>query len=95
MLDNEGVTIKLENKDAVWTALKSLVSASKSERTLTALAVLIQSSELSQTLTPYTLEGSYGRLLDASNDYLPLADVMHFEMDELMRIRSLILPVLT
>jgi len=46
-------------------------------------------------LAPYTLEGSYGRLLDASDDQLPLADVMHFEMDELMQTKPLVLPVLT
>ena len=34
------------------------------ERTLTGLAVLIQSNALVAALAPYTLEGAYGRLLD-------------------------------
>jgi type IV secretion system protein VirB4 len=54
---NEGVSITPEIKDALWTALKSLASAPKAERTLTGLAVLVQSSALSQALAPYTLEG--------------------------------------
>ncbi len=95
LLAAEKVTVTPDVKDAVWTALKSLASAPKNERTLTGLAVLIQSSALSQALAPYTLEGPYGRLLDGAEDTLQLADVLHFEMDGLMAHKSLVLPVLT
>ena len=54
-------------KDAVWTALQSLASAPRPERTLTGLAVLIQSNALVAALAPYTLEGAYGRLLDGAD----------------------------
>ncbi len=95
LLINEGVTITPEVKDAVWTALQSLASAPKAERTLTGLAVLIQSNALVAALTPYTLEGPYGRLLDGARETLDLADVLHFEMDGLMQVKRLVLPVLT
>lgn len=95
LLANERVAITPDVKDTVWTGLQSLSTAPRSERTLTGLAVLIQSNNLSQALRPYTLEGPYGRLLDGATDTLTLADVMHFEMDGLMHHKQLVLPVLT
>jgi type IV secretion system protein TrbE len=95
LLANERVTITPETKDAVWSALQSLSTAPADERTLTGLAVLIQSSALAKALSPYTLEGPYGRLLDGAADTLALSEVMHFEMDGLMHHKQLVLPVLT
>lgn len=95
LVTNEGVAITPEVKDALWTALKSLASAPKAERTLTGLAVLVQSSALSQALAPYTLEGPYGHLLDGATENLALADVLHVEMEPLMQHKRLIPPVLT
>ena len=95
LLANEKVVVTPDVKDAIWTALQSLASAPISERTLTGLAVLVQSNTLSQALQPYTLEGPYGRLLDGATDALALRDVMHFEMDGLMQTKPLVLPVLT
>ena len=95
LITNEGVSITPEIKDALWTALKSLASAPKAERTLTGLAVLVQSSALSQALAPYTLEGAYGHLLDGATENLALTDVLHVEMEPLMQHKRLIPPVLT
>jgi len=95
LLNNEGVAITPDVKDAVWKAIQSLASAPQSERTLTGLSVLLQSNALRQALQPYTLEGPYGRLLDAAEDHLELAEVQHFEMEELMHHKALVLPVLT
>ena len=95
LLTTEGVRVTPDVKDAVWTALQSLASAPKAERTLTGLAVLIQSSALVAALSPYTLEGAYGRLLDGSSEQLASADVLHFEMEALMQHKALIAPVLT
>jgi len=95
LVTNESVTITPEIKDALWTALKSLASAPKAERTLTGLAVLVQSTALSQALAPYTLEGPYGRLLDGATENLALTDVLHVEMEPLMQHKRLIPPVLT
>jgi type IV secretion system protein VirB4 len=95
LITNEGVAITPEIKEALWTALKSLASAPKAERTLTGLAVLVQSTTLSQALAPYTLEGPYGRLLDGATENLALNDVLHVEMEPLMQHKRLIPPVLT
>ena len=70
LLTSEGVRVTPDVKDAVWTALQSLASAPRQERTLTGLAVLIQSNALVAALSPYTLEGAYGRLLDGASEEL-------------------------
>ena len=94
LLTYEGVKVTPDIKDAVWTALQSLASAPKSERTLTGFAVLVQSAAIVAALAPYTLEGAYGRLLDGSAESLR-RDVVHFEMEELMQHKALMAPVLT
>jgi type IV secretion system protein VirB4 len=95
LLTAEGVRVTPDVKDAVWTALQSLASAPKPERTLTGLAVLVQSNALVAALAPYTLEGAYGRLLDGSSEQLAATDVLHVEMEELMHHKALVPPVLT
>jgi type IV secretion system protein VirB4 len=95
LLTNEGVRVTPDVKDAMWTALQSLASAPKQERTLTGLAVLVQSNALMAALAPYTLEGAYGRLLDGAAEELARADVLHVEMEGLMPHKALVPPVLT
>src|SRR5262245_39175351 len=91
----EGVRVTPDIKDTVWTALRSLASAPPEERTLTGLAVLVQSNALVAALTPYTLEGAYGRLLDGAAERIAGSDALHIEMEELMGHKALIAPVLT
>lgn len=95
LLAHEGVAVTPEVKDAAWSALSNLAAAPPPERTLTGLATLLQRSELRQALQPYTLEGPYGRLLDADDDRLTLGAVQCFEMEELMHEAGAVLPVLT
>lgn len=95
LLAHEGVTVTPEVKDAVWSALSNLAAAPVAERTLTGLATLLQVTALRQALQPYTLEGPYGRLLDADEDRLALGSVQCFEMEELMHETGAVLPVLT
>lgn len=94
LLTAEGVRVTPDVKDAVWTALQSLASAPKAERTLTGLAVLIQSAPLVAALSPYALEGAYGRLLDGAAEQIAAADVLHVELEALMGHKALIPPVL-
>ena len=95
LIAHEGITTDPAVKDQVWTALTSLASAPKGERTLTGLSLLLQSNQLRQALQPYTLEGPWGNLLDGKEDRLSFADVMHFELEGLMETKGLVLPVLT
>jgi len=84
-----------EVKEAIWSALGSLATAPVEERTLTGLSLLIQLNALKAALLPYTLEGPFGRLLDAVSPGLSLGDLQCFELEELMQEESALLPVLT
>jgi type IV secretion system protein VirB4 len=95
LLGAEAVTITPEVKDAIWTALGNLASAPREERTLTGLALLLQSNALRVALQPYTLDGPHGRLLDAAEQNLALADVQCFEAEALMGQAGAVAPVLT
>ena len=95
LLAHEKVVVTPEVKESVWSALTNLASAPAEERTLTGLSVLLQSNALKAALMPYTLDGPFGRLLDADEDRLALSDVQCFETEELMHEAGVVLPVLT
>ena len=95
LLAHENVPVTPEVKEAVWTALGSLASAPREERTMTGLALLLHSNALRIALQPYTLEGPHGRLLDAAEQQLALADVQCFETEALMGQTGAVAPVLT
>lgn len=95
LLTHENVTVTPEVKDTLWSALTNLASAPPEERTLTGLSLLLQSTALRQALAPYTLEGPYGRLLDAAEDDLRVSDVQCFETEALMGQAGVVAPVLT
>ena len=95
LLAHEKVAVTPEVKDAVWSALGSLASAPPEERTLTGLTLLLQSNALRTALGAYTLDGPYGRLLDAAEQHLAFADVQCFETEALMGQAGVVAPVLT
>ena len=95
LLAHEKVQVTPEVKDAVWSALGSLASAPRDERTLTGLSLLLQSNALKAALMPYTLEGPFGSLLDADEDRLEVAQVQCFETEALMGQTGAVMPVLT
>lgn len=84
LLAREGVAIDPTVKDHLWSALTSLASTPTHERTLTGLAVLLQSQSLKRALEPYTLAGPWGRLLDAEAERLGEAEVQAFETEGLI-----------
>jgi type IV secretion system protein VirB4 len=95
LLVHENATVTPEIKDTIWSALGSLASAPIEERTLTGLVSLLQSNALKAALNPYTLEGPFGRLLDAAEGEFSLGGVQCFETEELMRSAAAVAPVLT
>ena len=84
ILAGEGVSVGPAEKEHLWSALGSLASAPVAERTLTGLAVLLQSQELKQALAPYCVGGPWGRLLDAEIEHLGEASVQAFETEGLI-----------
>jgi type IV secretion system protein VirB4 len=95
LLDAEKVAVTPEVKDAVWSALNNLASAPAQERTMTGLALLLQSNALRTAIQPYTLDGPHGALLDAAESGLAFADVQCFETEALLTQASVVAPVLT
>lgn len=83
ILAAEGIALDPPTKEHLWTALGSLASAPRAERTLTGLAVLLQSQVLKQALAPYCLGGPFGRLLDAESERLGVSDFQAFETEGL------------
>ncbi|MBN9670220.1 conjugal transfer protein TrbE [Roseibium aggregatum] len=84
ILTRENIQITPDVKEHIWTALTSLASAPVGERTMTGLAVLLQSNDLKQALRAYCVGGPYGRLLDAEAEQLGSADVQAFEIEGLV-----------
>ncbi|WP_116091847.1 conjugal transfer protein TrbE [Sphingomonas crusticola] len=95
LIEQQGVPLTPDHKDALWTALTSLASAPMHERTLTGLSMVLQSNALRAALQPFTLEGPYGALLDAADESLRGADLQCFEMEALMATPGLVAPVLS
>ncbi len=83
ILTGEGVTVDPATKEHLWSALTSLATAPVAERTLTGLAVLLQSQALKQALAPYCIGGPFGRLLDAESEHLGEASFQAFETEGL------------
>ncbi|RVG68743.1 conjugal transfer protein TrbE [Sinorhizobium meliloti] len=84
ILTREAIQITPEVKEHIWTALTSLASAPVEERTITGLAVLLQSNDIKQALRPYCVGGAYGRLLDGETEHLGSAAVQAFEIEGLV-----------
>ena len=84
ILAGEGVVIDPQAREHLWSALTSLASAPRAERTLTGLAVLLQSQDLQTALAPWCLGGPWGRLLDAEAEHLGSASVQAFETEGLV-----------
>ncbi|MFS2204063.1 conjugal transfer protein TrbE [Variovorax sp. Varisp36] len=93
-LRQEGLEVGPAEREMVWSALASLATAPLEQRTMTGLAVLLQSNALRQALAPYVLGGAHGRLLDADRDRLGASSIQCFEMEELMHSKAAVLAVL-
>ena len=88
LLAGEGVAVGPAAKEHLWSALTSLATAPIAERTLTGLAVLLQSQELKLALAPYLVGGPWGRLLDAEAEHLGSARVLALETEGLVGAAS-------
>src|SRR6185312_3928382 len=95
LLATERVEITPEVRAAVWSALGSLASAPKPERTITGFAALLQMTRLKSALEPYTIAGPWGRLLDAEHETLGTDEVVAFETEELLGSKAAARAVLT
>ncbi len=84
LLVQEGLADTPDIKEAVWSALGSLMSAPREQRHLTGLRLLVQDAAIQAALLPYTQGGAMGATFDGAEDRLSLTDAVLFEMEEIM-----------
>jgi type IV secretion system protein VirB4 len=84
MLGLQGVSVTPSVRERVYQALLRLVNSPR--RTLTEFVAELQDEDLRQALTPYTLAGPLGTLLDAETDCLDSGAFQVFEMEHVMNM---------
>lgn len=85
-----------ERKSDILKALKALGDGDREHRTMTAFKMKVQDPSVKAAVTAFTLEGSYGRLMDSDADSLSNARWQAFEMRELMKsMAGAVMPTLT
>ena len=94
ILNQEGVTLTPDRREALWSALGSLAGFPVEQRTLTLLTSLIQDLEIRKALRPFALEGAYGALLDAASSEWNTASWRCFDMETLVELPGAIAPTL-
>ncbi len=96
LAEHEKEVVTPERKAALWAALRQVAHMPRDQRTLTALRTLLNDKALKEALQPYTIEGSYGRLLDSDHDTLQYGRWQTFEMGKLMaNYPKAVMPTLT
>ena len=91
----EGLAMTPERKGAIWRALTSLATAPAEQRTLSGFSVLVQDMQVKAAISPFTVDGPHGHLLDAAHDDVELGNWLAFEMEELMNTKQAVMPVLS
>jgi type IV secretion system protein VirB4 len=95
LLDLQGVPMTPGRRARLDHALVLVAGEPKAYRTLTELTVQLQDADLAAALKPYTVGGTYGRLLDAEADAVGTGSYQVFELRHLMDMDDKVLvPVL-
>ena len=95
LLELQGIAMTPQRRLRIERSLTLLADEPREFRTLTELTVQLQDVELTDALRPYTVGGSYGRLLDASRDAVGAGRHQVFELKHLMDMDDKVLvPVL-
>lgn len=84
LLELQGVSVTPQHRTRVDRALSLLAQEPRKFRTITELTVQLQDALLADALRPYTVGGSYGRLLDACQDAVGTGRYQVFELRALM-----------
>ncbi len=87
----QGVTMTPPLRARIEAALALVAQNPREHRTLTELTVHLQHPDLVAALRPYTMTGTYGRLLDATEDALLDGRYQVFELQHLMAMDDKIL----
>lgn len=91
LLELQGVKVTPAQRLHIDRALSLLAREARVHRTLTELTVQLQDAELADAIKPYTVGGSYGRLLDADRDGVGTGSYQVFELRSLMDLDDRVL----
>jgi type IV secretion system protein VirB4 len=94
LCEGQRVLCTPQQRQELWDALTGMAALPVEMRTLTGLRRLVQDNEIRQALHPYTIEGAYGRVLDAVAEPLALQPWSCFETDRLFQVPQLVAPTL-
>lgn len=92
---NEHQPLNAQESEQLWLALVALSRVPRPQRTLTGLTALVQNNALRTVLHKYCLGQPGGTLLDADHDTYDEGFWWWYELGLLLRMPSLIAPVLT
>ncbi|NKB82806.1 MAG: conjugal transfer protein TrbE [Nitrospirales bacterium] len=70
----------------IFQALQNLATSPKEERTISGLKGMLQEGILREALTPFTLDGPYGQILDGNKDELDIGQWTMLETGALMSL---------
>ena len=91
LIELQGLTITPARRLRIDRALTLVGAQPRAFRTLTEFTVQVQDRELVDALKPYTLGGTYGSVLDASEDGVRTGTYQVFELKQLMDMDDRIL----
>lgn len=91
----ENGKVSPDTKSTLRKALKTLAEAPKNQRTLSVLSMLIQDQKIKSALKDYTVDGTYGKILDSNHDNLSYGKWQVFEMGKIMEMKGVCAHVLS
>jgi type IV secretion/conjugal transfer VirB4 family ATPase len=94
LLNGQGCPINSETRLELWQALLSLSEQDTRSRTLSVLKSLVQDDQIRQALEPFTLQGPFGYLFDASHEAVDDNFWQVFETAELFEQKTAVKPAL-
>lgn len=95
LLQLQGVAVTPQHRLRIVRALDLVAGELRPFRTLTEFIVQLQDRELATALRPYTVEGPYGRLLDADTEALGPGRYQVFELKHLLEMDDkIVVPML-
>jgi type IV secretion system protein VirB4 len=95
IIEQQGCPLNSEIRLELWQALSNLADQNANSRTMTVLRSLVQDERIREALQPFTLDGAFGYLFDASEEATCNSFWQVFETAELFEQRSAIKPALS
>jgi len=83
-MEMQGVAINASRTNAIREAIVELSGGD--DRSLTKFQALLQDREMREAMTPYTLKGGMGHLLDGKENTVEYSRFVTFELDNLMKM---------